>query len=212
MKAGAARRGCRARPTLYARRRQGVAQFNREDPMFKSAAAVISLFAILSAMPSGARAAETQVQRGKYLVSIIPCTDGHTPGTFLGHPDMKRFLGGSDVGFEVPGLGVFYGPNLTPDDETGLGKWTKEEIATAITTGKRPDGRILAPPMPVDSLKHLSHADALAIAAYLKTLPAVQHKVPGPFGPSEKPTSFVYQVIPPGKYVPTPAGGGAPPK
>src|SRR5690242_18729337 len=94
------------------------------------------------------QAAETQVQRGKYLVSVIPCTDCHTPGTFLGKPDMKRYLGGSDVGFEVPGLGVFYGPNLTPDDETGLGKWTKEQIATAITTGKRPDGRILAPPMP----------------------------------------------------------------
>src|SRR6185312_10040613 len=124
---------------------------------------------------------------------------------FLGKPDMKRYLGGSDVGFEVPGLGVFYGPNLTPDDETGLGKWTKEQIATA----KRPDGRILAPPMPVDSFKNLSHADALAIAAYLKTLPAVKHKVPGPFGPSEKPTSFVYQVIPPAKYAPTPTPASA---
>ena len=149
-------------------------------------------------------AAETQVQRGKYLVSIISCSDCHTPGTFLGKPDMKRYLGGSDVGFEVPGLGVFYGPNLTPDDETGLGKWTKEQIATTITTGKRPDGRILAPPMPVESFKNLTHADALAIAAYLKSLPAVKNKVPGPFGPTEKPTSFVYQVVPPNKYVPTP--------
>ena len=48
-----------------------------------------------------ANAAETQVQRGKYLVSIIPCTDCHTPGTFLGKPDMKRYLGGSEVGFEI---------------------------------------------------------------------------------------------------------------
>jgi mono/diheme cytochrome c family protein len=159
-----------------------------------------------------ADAAETQVQRGKYLVSIIPCTDCHTPGTFLGHPDSKRFLGGSDVGFEIPGLGVFYGPNLTPDDETGIGKWSKEEIATAITTGKRPDGRILAPAMPVDSFKHLSHADALAIAAYLKTLPPVKNRVPGPFGPSEKPTSFVLQVVPAQKYVPTPPPSDGPAK
>jgi hypothetical protein len=64
-----------------------------------------------------ANAAETQVQRGKYLVSVLPCTDCHTPGYFLGKPDMKRYLGGSDVGFEVPGLGVFYPPNLTPDDK-----------------------------------------------------------------------------------------------
>jgi mono/diheme cytochrome c family protein len=172
------------------------------------AVAALSLFGVLLCITFGnANAAETQVQRGKYLVSIEPCTDCHTPGYFLGKPDMARYLGGSDVGFEVPGLGVFYAPNLTPDDETGLGKWTKEQIATAITTGVLPDGRILAPPMPVESFKHLTHSDALAIAAYLKTLPEVKHKVPGPFGQSEKPTSFVFQVLPPDKYVPTPPPG-----
>jgi mono/diheme cytochrome c family protein len=172
----------------------------------------VSLGVMLSVPFGNANAAETQVQRGRYLVSVIPCNDCHTPGTFLGKPDMARYLGGSDVGFEVPGLGVFYGPNLTPDDETGLGKWTKEQIATAITMGNRPDGRILAPPMPVESFKNLTHSDALAIAAYLKTLPPIKNKVPGPFGPSEKPTSFVYQVLPPDKYVPTPPPPGAPGK
>jgi mono/diheme cytochrome c family protein len=171
---------------------------------FRTIATVFVFSAGLIVHLNAADAAHTQVQRGKYLVSIIPCTDCHTPGTFLGKPDMQRYLGGSDVGFEVPGMGIFYGPNLTPDDETGLGKWTKEQIATAITTGKRPDGRILAPPMPVQSFKHLTHADALAIAAYLKSLPPVKNKVPGPFGLNEKPTSFVYQVLPPDKYVPTP--------
>ena len=117
---------------------------------------------------------------------------------------MKRYLGGSEVGFEIPGLGVFYGSNLTSDDETGLGKWTEEQIATAITTGKRPDGRMLAPAMPVESFKHLSRSDALAIAAYLKTLPPIKNKIPDPSGPTEKPASFVYQVLPPDKYVPTP--------
>jgi mono/diheme cytochrome c family protein len=178
-----------------------------EDVMIVGASRHAAALALLSGLLFGtfsANAAQTQVQRGKYLVSILPCTDCHTPGTFLGHPDMKRYLGGSEVGFEVPGLGVFYGPNLTPDDETGLGKWTKEQIATAITTGKRPDGRILAPPMPVESFKNLTHSDALAIAAYLKTLRAIKNKVPGPFGLTEKPTSFVYQVLPPDKYVPTP--------
>ena len=166
---------------------------------------------VLSGLCGNANAADKQVARGKYLLSVIPCTDCHTPGTFLGKPDMTRYLGGSEVGFEVPGLGVFYGPNLTPDKDTGLGNWTNEQIATAITTGKRPDGRILAPPMPVDSLKHLTHADALAIAAYLKTLPPIKNKVPGPFGPTEKPTSFVYQVLPPDKYTPTPPPPSPPP-
>jgi hypothetical protein len=70
--------------------------------------------------------------------------------------------------------------------------------------GETPDGRTLAPIMPVASFKNLTHADALAIAAYLKTLPPVKNKVLGPFGPTEKPTSFVYQVQPPDNYVPTP--------
>jgi len=169
------------------------------------ALAVVSLAGAMLVISSGnSNAAQTRVERGKYLTSIIPCTDCHTPGTFLGKPDMKRYLGGSEVGFEVPGLGVFYGPNLTPDDETGLGKWTKEQIVTAMTKGVRPDGRILAPPMPVDSFKNLTHRDALAIAAYLKSLPPIKNKVPGPFGPTQKPGPFVYQVLPADHYTPTP--------
>jgi mono/diheme cytochrome c family protein len=158
----------------------------------------------LLAAAGQAGAADNQLARGKYLVSVIPCTDCHTPGTFLGKPDTARYLGGSDVGFEIPGLGVFYAPNLTSDKATGLGNWTNEQVATAITTGQRPDGRMLAPAMPVESFKHLTHDDALAIAAYLKSLPPIANKVPGPFGPGEKPTSFVYQVVPPDHYVPTP--------
>ena len=177
------------------------------NPVHSPAFIAVSLLlagAMASALCGTANAADPQVARGKYLTSVIPCTDCHTPGTFLGKPDMTRYLGGSDVGFEVPGVGVFYGPNLTPDKESGLGIWTKEQIATAITTGKRPDGRILAPPMPMASFKNLTHSDALAIAAYLKTLPPIKNKVPGPFGPTQKPTSFVYQVLPRDKYVPTP--------
>jgi mono/diheme cytochrome c family protein len=155
-----------------------------------------------------AHAASRQVERGKYLMNIIPCTDCHTPGTFLGHPDMSRYLGGSEVGFEVPGLGVFYGPNLTPDKDTGLGKWTVRQIATAITNGVAPDGRKLAPPMPSEWFHHLTKADALAIAAYLKTIKPVKNQVPGPFGSTQKPTSFVFQIIPADKYVPTPPPPG----
>ena len=45
-------------------------------------------------------------------------------------PDMMRYLGGSEVGFEIPGLGTFYPPNLTPDPETGLGNWSEEQIVS----------------------------------------------------------------------------------
>ncbi len=110
---------------------------------------------------------------------------------------MARFLGGSEVGFEIPGLGVFHGPNLTPDQETGLGKWSMEEIETAITKGQRPDGRMLAPIMPWHAFASLTREDVRAMAAFLKSLPPVKNKVPGPFGQSETPTSFVMKIVPP---------------
>jgi mono/diheme cytochrome c family protein len=155
-------------------------------------------------------AAETQLEHGKYLVTLGGCSDCHTTGSFLGHPDTARFLGGSDVGFSIPGLGVFVGRNLTPDPETGLGKWTTQQIVAAFTTGVRPDGRILAPIMPYEALGHLTKSDALAIAAYLKSLKPVKHAVPGPFGPNETPTTFVMTVVPGSVYASMPKPPGPP--
>ena len=156
---------------------------------------VVAVF-IVGAPLVSARSADPQVERGKYLVAIGGCTDCHTPGHFLGHPDLTRYLGGSDVGFGIPERGVFVAPNLTADKETGLGSWTEQQIVTAITTGVRPDGRILAPIMPWQGLSHLTKSDALAIAAFLKSLPVVKHQVPGPFGPAADPSVFVMSVLP----------------
>jgi mono/diheme cytochrome c family protein len=152
-----------------------------------------ALLAVSAATPS---LAQSQVERGKYLVTLAGCNDCHTPGYFFGKPDMARFLGGSEVGFEIPGLGVFHGPNLTPDTETGLGSWTIAQIIAAIQQGKRPDGRELAPIMPWHAFANLTREDANAIAVYLKSLPAVKNKVPGPFGPNDKPTGFVMKIVP----------------
>lgn len=146
--------------------------------------------------PSGG-ADKRAIERGKYLISLGGCQDCHTPGHFLGKRDTTRTLAGSEVGFEIPGLGVFYGPNLTPDKATGLGNWTDDQIAAALTTGLRPDGRELAPAMPWRDFAQLTRSDALAIAAYLKSLPPVHNPVPGPFGPNEQPTAFVMKVVPP---------------
>jgi len=145
------------------------------------------------------KAKARQIAHGKYLVRLAGCTDCHTPGHFFGKPDAKRHLGGSEVGFEVPGLGVFHGPNLTPDKETGLGRWTNKQIMDALRKGVRPDGRMLAPIMPSQAYAKLTRKDAQAIVAYLRSLPKVKNKVPGPFGPSEKPTSFVMKIVPPAK-------------
>lgn len=109
------------------------------------------VFAIVAVASFSVQAADPNVERGKYLVTVMSCTDCHTLGALLGKPDTKRYLGGSEVGFALPALGVFYGANLTPDKATGLGNWTIDEIAGAIRTGKHPDGRKLAPIMPVSS-------------------------------------------------------------
>jgi mono/diheme cytochrome c family protein len=171
------------------------------------AASILSVVSLLAALgllaqPGAAQSAKSssaraEIARGKYLVEFGGCIDCHTPGYFFGKPDMPRALGGSEVGFEIPGLGVFYGPNLTPDKDTGLGNWTKEQIVTALQKGTRPDGRQLVPIMPWKAFAKLTKADANAIAAYLQSLAPLSNKVPGPFGASEKPTSFVMKVVPP---------------
>src|SRR5215475_5916370 len=90
-------------------------------------AAFIGFVVVVGSSAAGA-ADRDLAERGKYLVTIGGCTDCHTPGHFLGKPDMKRHLGGSEVGFEIPGLGTFYGSNLTPDEATGLGRWSAHDI------------------------------------------------------------------------------------
>ncbi|HEV2549157.1 MAG TPA: cytochrome c [Stellaceae bacterium] len=154
--------------------------------------------AVTTSLPLGwpAAAADKTLERGRYLVELGGCVHCHTPGYFLGKPDMARRLGGSDVGFYVPNLGTFYGPNLTPDMETGLGRWSTAQIVAAFTIGKRPDGRELAPIMPWRSFAGLSKSDARAVALYLKSLPPIRNRAPGPFGPNEAPTSFALKVVP----------------
>jgi mono/diheme cytochrome c family protein len=159
------------------------------------ASAISLLLAVL--IPGTARA-EDAVERGRYLVQIAGCSDCHTPGHFLGQPDAARFLAGSDVGFEIPGVGVVYGPNLTPD-ESGLGSWSADQIVAAIRTGATPEGRGLVPVMPWPNLSALTDDDAYAIAAYLQSLDPVSNDVPGPVPPGEIAPSFVMRVVPPGQ-------------
>jgi len=160
-------------------------------------AVAIAIGAAAYAVWSGVEPARAQVARGKYLVQLAGCTDCHTPGHLLGKPDMARFLGGSDVGFEMPGLGIFVGPNLTPDNGTGLGSWTSDEIVTAIQTGVRPDGRILASVMPWRAYAGLTKSDAAAIVEYVRSLPPVINKVPGPLSLDEKAAVFRMRILPP---------------
>lgn len=118
--------------------------------------------------------------RGAYLVnSLMACTDCHTPvDPATGAPQMEKYLAGRQP-YEGP-WGIVYGGNITPDNETGIGTWTEEEIARAITTGVSKDGRRLIL-MPWFNYVTLKPEDAEAIAYYLKNvLPAVKNEVPAP--------------------------------
>ncbi len=146
-----------------------------------AAAAAVPLIA---AAPSARDAQAKRIARGQYLVTVQGCGDCHTPGTLYGSPDFGRRLAGSELGWRGP-WGVSYPRNLTPDPETGLGKWTEKQIVDAIRTGMRPDGRPLEPPMPWPNLTRLTDEDAYAIAAYLKSLPPVKHRVPDVVPPDQ---------------------------
>ena len=167
-------------------------------PRFTTVFAWTIILVAVDLAPLATQAAEG-VARGKYLVSVAGCNDCHTPGYFFGKPDESRYLSGSEVGFEIPGLGVFHGPNLTPDKETGLGSWTDAEIAAALTTGKRPDGRELAPIMPWRAFANFAKEDVSSIVAFLRTLPPVRSKAPGPYASADQSSAFVMKIVPGGQ-------------
>lgn len=125
------------------------------------------------------RAAADPVARGRYLTTVMGCVDCHNTGSFGPNPGQGHLEGGT-IGFEMPGMGVFYPPNLTPHPDAGIGRWSEEQIVAALRTGRRPDGRELAPIMPWNNYRILEDSDAAAIAAYLKSLPPSDHRVPGP--------------------------------
>ena len=157
---------------------------------------LITAFSFAIGMAATSVSAETALERGEYLSHVMVCVECHTPGLLSGG-ERGADLAGSEVGYGIPFLGVFHGPNLTPDEETGLGTWSADEIVTAIRTGERPDGRILAPAMPWRSFAKMTDEDAYALVAYIQSLDPVSNQVPGPFGPTETPTSFYYNFVMP---------------
>src|SRR5918997_6505666 len=136
----------------------------------------VMVFVVGTCLTTAVQASDDTIKRGEYLSRIMDCTGCHTPGAMTGKPEPGKFLAGSKIGFGIPQVGVVYPPNLTPDTETGLGSWSEADIVTAVRTGVRPDGRQLAPAMPWRSYAALTDDDAQALAAFLKSLPAISHQ------------------------------------
>jgi mono/diheme cytochrome c family protein len=131
--------------------------------------------ALLLVLFAGPLHAETQLERGRYLVETLAgCGNCHTPRGPNGPLNDKKFAGG-----EIIKHADFTAvtPNITPDPQTGIGKWTDDQIALAIREGRRPDGRLLGPAMPSRSYRHLADEDVEAIIAYLRSVPPVYNRI-----------------------------------
>jgi len=165
-----------------------------------------------SSMATGAADRSAQVARGAYLVSIAGCHDCHTPwvmGPKGPHADMTRALTGhpQDVKMAPPpaandtwtwaggatntafagAWGVSFTANLTPDPDTGLGKWTEDMFIATIRTGRHQGvGRPVLPPMPVQVYANMTDDDLKAVFAYLQSLKPVRNRVPEPIDPPEE--------------------------
>jgi mono/diheme cytochrome c family protein len=114
---------------------------------------------------------QVQLERGKYLVEVLAaCGNCHTPRDARGEMPHRRLAGGLEI---REAFGVAVTPNITPDPDTGLGRWSDREIIRAIREGTSRDGRTLGPPMPFHLYRKLSDRDVQAIVQYLRTVPPV---------------------------------------
>ena len=136
---------------------------------FPRKAAVGGLVAagLLLAARAGA-AAPDEVARGAYLANAADCVACHTDSQHGGRP----YAGGRAI---ATPFGTFYSPNITPDPDTGIGRWSEAQFLHALRDGISPDGNNYYPVFPYTSFTKIVDADARAIWAYLRSLPAVRH-------------------------------------
>jgi len=171
--------------------------------------ALIPLLVLLA----GTAQASDRIERGRYLVNTSGCADCHTPmkmGANGPEPDMARHLSGHPQSFVLtapveppPGpwvaviassgtaysgpWGLSFSANLTPDLESGLGRWSEADFVQTIRTGRHLGrGRPVLPPMPIPVYKQMTDDDLKAVFAYLQSLPPVSNKVPEPIAPARR--------------------------
>lgn len=140
-------------------------------PMDFAGGSTVALLDYHEANPTGVPASLAKaslVERGAYLAKAADCMVCHTA------PGGKQYAGG--LGFKLP-FGTLYSTNITPDKETGIGNYSDGDFLNALHRGVRRDGARLYPAMPYTSYTYISDDDALAIKAYLFSLPPV-HAAP----------------------------------
>jgi mono/diheme cytochrome c family protein len=128
-----------------------------------------------------AQAPKGGIERGRYLVEHVSlCSDCHTPRNSIGVPNRSLYLAGASKKINPMGEDV---PNITPDKETGIGDWKREEIAELLISGTKPDLDNVQGLMSEviqgtpHGFKEMKREDALAVADYLKSIPPIKNKV-----------------------------------
>jgi mono/diheme cytochrome c family protein len=169
------------------------------------------------ARAEGAQSAadKKKIARGQYLVMVGGCNDCHTPlkmGPKGPEPDMTRMLSGHPEALVMPPSpklppgpwlvsvaatltswsgpwGTSFTANLTPDKETGLGKWTVRTFKETLRTGRdMGHGRPILPPMPWFNYGKMTDEDLDAVFAYLQSIPPIKNRVPQPLPPPAPPS------------------------
>jgi mono/diheme cytochrome c family protein len=145
-------------------------QFPKRMVMTAAGSLALLMFASVQApaqnQPSTSDKASV-IARGEYLAQAGDCVACHTA------PGGKLFAGGHAM--PTP-FGTLYTSNVTPDADTGIGKWTADQFYSMLHTGRFPDGGLLYPAMPFGSYTKITHADSDAIFAFLRSVPPVKQQ------------------------------------
>jgi mono/diheme cytochrome c family protein len=167
----------------------------------------LAALCLITAAAPGTAADDRLIVRGAYLADAADCVACHTDGGHNGPP----YAGGRAL---ATPFGTFYSPNITPDPETGIGRWSEAQFRRALRDGVRPDGKNYFPVFPYPSFTGITDDDIRAIWAYLRSLPVVRradrpHDVGFPVSWRFLQDGWKLLFFTPGPFQPAPDRGAA---
>ena len=148
-------------------------------------------------------AQQGDAKRGLYISQAAGCQGCHTEEKENAQP----YAGGRAL--KTP-FGTFFGPNITPHPQAGIGRWSEQDFIRAIRDGRRPDGAHYFPAFPYPSFTRITDTDLHDLWAYLRTLPqssrvAEAHDLRFPFGWRWLVWFWKFFFFKPGAFTPDPA-------
>ena len=165
----------------------------------KSAVLRTCALALLFGLAAGGAGAQGDAKRGLYLSKAAGCMACHTED----RKEAVPYAGGRPL--KTP-FGTFYGPNITPHPQAGIGRWSEADFVRAIRLGERPEGGHYFPAFPYPSFTKISDSDLRDLWAYLRTLPPSSranqaHDLRFPFSLRILVTGWKWLFFTPGPFV-----------